>query len=898
MTGNRSEISVERETTALPALVLIVDDDPMIRLLAEESLRQSGFRTHGVGTCQACLDAIDPLQPDVILLDTALPDGDSLNLCVQLKQHERGVSIPIALLTTVQDINERIQRADELGADDIITKPIQWSLLGQRVRTLLRMGQQRQLLHSLSQQQGVLTGLMELSAQNVSLEGFLQRSLQQILDLPWLGQTGCGGIFLADEHLRCLRLAVRVGLGAGFGRHCHQIGYGECCCGQVVQERKLSFHPFRDAEGMATCEVGPGYDHFHIPLTSSERLIGLLIVFVQPGHSWDSKQKEFLKTVGDILGKLIDHKRHQQQLSLAASVFEGSLEAVLILDADLRILEVNRVFSDFTGFDADDIRGQSISVLHPSLEEEYGKEKVDPSLCVMIKRQLITQGHWQGEVWMRRKDGSPFLSWLQVGRTQGSGRGAFVMIFADITDRKRKVEAIRHLAFYDHLTGLCNRSLLMDRLTLAWRHAKREGSSVAILFFDLDRFKSINDTLGHDLGDLLLSEVAMRIRKIVREEDTAARLGGDEFVVLLLGLDGRDDVAKLQVGRIAEKISTLLKQPFDLEGHEVITTASIGIALGPRDSQDPEELLKLADLAMYSAKRLGGDRYCFFRQDMGQGRVRRRNLESRLRLAIEREALAVYLQPRLQVKDQVLIGVEALLRWWDEEKEIWIPPEEFLPVAEQTGLIEDLDLWVWQRLGHLSQQWQSRDLCNSLEQVAVNVSSRQFQKPGYANSTIERIQQAGIAEGCVIELEVTEESLMKSPDESLATISRLKEIGVRFAVDDYGTGLSNLASLRKLQLDVLKIDQSLVQACIKEPNAASVVRAIVRLAHELEFKLVAEGVETSAQLAMMRQWGCHYYQGYLCAPALSPEEFEALLRNMGEDEKKAFPGSADRRPWV
>ncbi len=883
MTGYRSNMCVEKEATALPGLILIVDDDPMIRLLAEESLRQAGFRTHAVGTCKACLEALDHFQPDVILLDAVLPDGDSLNLCAELKQRENEVYLPIAFMATLQDLDERLQGGDAI-ADDIITKPLQWALLGQRVRTLSHIGRQQQLLRCLSQQQDVLTNLMALSAQNVSLEGFLQRALQQILDLPWPGQTGCGALFLADDHARCLRLAVSVGLGAGFAKHCNEVDFAECCCGEAAREQHVSFHPCRDKDGVINCEVGPGYDHYHIPLTCAGRLIGLLMLFVQPGHCWSGKQQEFLKTVGEILGRLVDHKRYEQQLSLAASAFEGSLEAVVILDAELIVLEANKVFTDVTGFEADEIRGHPICMLHPSLEEKSTREKKDPTLCSMIKRQLETQGHWQGEVWMRSKNDSAFLSWMQVGRAQGDGKGAFVMIFADITDRKRKVEAIHHLAFYDQLTGLCNRSLLMDRLALACRHAKREGSSVAILFFDLDRFKPINDTLGHDTGDLLLSEVAKRIRKVVREEDTAARLGGDEFVLLLLGLDGREDKARQQVGRIAGKIGTLLKQPFELGGHRVSTSASIGIAMGPGDSQDPEELLKLADLAMYAAKRLGGDRYCFFKQDMGQGRIRRRNLETKVRLALEREKLALYLQPRLRVNDQVLVGVEALLRWWDEEQESWISPEEFLPVAEQTGLIDDLDRWVWKRLGQLQRQWHSDGLGHVLERVAVNVSSRQFQRPGYAERTIDSIQQNGIIDHCRLELEVNEESLMGSPEDSLVTISKLKETGVRFAIDNFGTGLSNLVYLRKMQLDVLKIDQSLVQTCINEPGVASVIRAIVRLAHELEFELVAEGVETSAQLDMMRHWGCHYYQGYLCAPALSPQEFEHLLRNMGGDE--------------
>jgi len=888
VTGYRSKTCVDKEAPAPPPLILIVDDDPMIRLLAEESLRQAGFRTHAVGTCKACLDALEHFHPEVILLDAVLPDGDSLSLCAELKRRE---DIPVALMATLQDLDESMQASDAI-ADDVVTKPIQWALLGRRMRTLCHLGQQRQLLRTLSQQQDVLANLIGLSAQNVSLEGFLQKALEQILSLPWPGQTGCGGLFMAEDHSRGLRLVAKAGLGRRLNR-CDQVSFSDCYCGDAAREKRVLFLPGREKSGVITCEVGAGFDHYHIPLTSAGRLIGVLVLFVQSGHSWGGKQKAFLETVGEVLGRLIDHKRYERQLSLAASAFEGSLEAVLILDAELRVLEANKVFTDVTGYGADEIRGDHISVLHPAFEEKSTTEKVDPTLCSIIKRQLETQGHWQGEVWMRRKDDSAFLSWLQVGRSEGGGDGAFVMIFADITDRKRKVEAIQHLAFYDQLTGLCNRSLLLDRLTLACRHAKREGSSVGVLFFDLDRFKPINDTLGHDTGDLLLSEVAKRIRKFVREEDTAARLGGDEFVLLLSGLDGREERARRQVGRIAEKIGALLKRPFELGGHRVSTSASIGIAMGPADSQDPEELLKLADLAMYAAKRLGGDRYCFFKREMGQGRIRRRNLEGKMRTALDREMLELHLQPRLRVKDQTLVGVEVLLRWWDEEKGSWIPPDEFLPVAEQTGLIDDLDQWIWKRLGRLYRQWHSEGLGQVLRRVAVNVSSRQFQRPGYADRAIESILQSGLADLCRLELEVNEASLMRSPEDSLQSVSKLKEIGVRFAVDNFGTGLSNLIYLRKMQLDVLKIDQTLVQTCIREPAAASVIRAIVKMAQELDFELVAEGVETPAQLQMMSRLGCHYYQGYLCAPALSPEEFKDLLRNRVREDSSAFPGRAD-----
>lgn len=879
----RSDTSLDPCTLDLPPLVLVVDDDPMICLLAEETLRQAGFRVHPVGSCRACLEALDHLSPAVVLLDLTLPDGDGLSLCAQVQQTGSEGPIPIAVMLASQDTDEKVQLATQLGIYDVIPKPVNWNLLAPRVRNLVRLRELQLSQLRTQQQQECLTELIEFSSQQLTLEGFLQKLLERVLALPWPGLAGCGAVFLADGQHQCLRLAAQLGLTSAFRRFCTQIAYGECCCGGAAKERQMTFRLAKDKEGMITCAVGPDYDHFHVPLYADDTLLGVMVLYLRPGHGWDGRQQDFLQTLGKVMGGLVARKRAEQHLSLAASVFEGSLEAVVILDADLKILEVNKVFSDLTGFAAAEIRGQNIHLLQLSLAETKEQENQCDTLCLLIKQQLDTQGHWQGEVWVKHRDGTRFLGWLQVGRAQEGGRGAYVMVIADITERKRQVDFIHRLAFYDQLTGLCNRSLLMDRLTLACRQIKRKKSSIAILFFDLDGFKAVNDSLGHDKGDQLLSEVAKRIHGAIREEDTAARLGGDEFVLLLTGLDSCYETAKQQAAQIAEKVSAALRQTVDLDGSEVEISTSIGIALAPEDSREPEELLILADLAMYAAKQQGGARHCSFRPEMGKGRVRRLNLEGKLRLAFEQEKLAVYLQPRLRVQDQRLVGAEALIRWWDEESGNWIPPREFLPVVEQMGLSDALDAWVMERIGQIHRQWHGQGLCGGLHQIAFNVSPRRFHRSGYVKKTCDLLRRSDIADCCQPEFEVSEETLMCNPDESVRIIAALKASGVRFSVDDFGTGYSNLACLKRFQLDLLKIDESLVKKCLVEPDSAAVVRAIVALAEELEMEVVAEGVETSAQLALLKRWQCHYFQGYLSAPALSPEEFEALLLNTAEE---------------
>ncbi len=855
---------------ASPPLILVVDDDPMTCLLAEESLRQKGFRTYTANTCRSAVAAASQLRPAAVLLDTGLSDGDGLELCRRLC---RLGGFPVVLMIDARQAGA-VEAAYRAGAADLVLKPVVWDLLGLRIQQLLRFWTAVAQRRHLSGQQRCLIQILNLPVAELPLDALLQRALQQVVQLPCMGGEVCGAMFLREG--AAFRLAAQIDLPSGMPVSEAQLSLDHCPCGRDRPALGVHFVATNHHREQVTTPGMPDRRFCHVPLVSGDRMLGVMVLTCPARWEWDEAQLQFLAALGRVIAGQIERKYTDRKLTLTLSAFEGSLDAAVIVDERLTIVEVNRTFTELTGLAAAEAQGRSLQLLEPVTGES-------PKACGRrFVERLAERRAWQGEVWLRRKDGTRFLSWMQVVRSavDGSDDHFYILTFADIGERKREAEDIRRLAFYDQLTGLCNRSLLMDRLALECRRAARNGTALAVLFFDLDRFKAINDGLGHDQGDALLTEVARRVQGVVRKEDTVARLGGDEFVVVLAGLDAAVSEARKQAARIAEKIIEAIRRPCRLAGQEVVTSASIGIAIGLSDEREAEGLLKLADLAMYAAKKEGRDCYRFYQPHMSQVQVRRLNLQERMRRALAREALTVHLQPRLRIADRALVGAEALVRWWDEEGGHWIPPEEFIPLAEETGLIDPLYEWLLERICRYRERWRQAGLGAGLRRIAVNVGTRQFQQRNFARRTIDLTEKLTCGQGPALELEVTEAALMRYPQESHRTLSLLKEAGIGIAIDDFGTGYSNMVQLQRFPIDLLKIDRSLVSTCPKDAGDTAIVRVIVSMARELRLAVVAEGVEAADQLEFLRRLGCDYYQGYLCAPALTPEEFEAFLRNV------------------
>jgi len=441
-------------------------------------------------------------------------------------------------------------------------------------------------------------------------------------------------------------------------------------------------------------------------------------------------------------------------------------------------------------------------------------------------------------------------------------------ITEDITERKKSEERLMYLAHYDHLSGLPNRALFQDRLAQGLAQSEREGWVTAVMFIDLDRFKVINDTLGHAAGDKLIMAVAQRVSDTVRAGDTVSRLGGDEFALILQNLTKGQDA-----GVVAQKVIEVLAKPFDIDGHEMFVTASVGITLYPIDSQAPEALLKNADSAMYRAKQLGRNNFQFYTTEMNARSGENLHLENSLRHALQREEFLLHYQPKADVRTGCIIGVEALMRWQHPEFGM-VSPGKFIPLLEETGLIVQTGEWVIRTACEQIQEWQRDGV--QVVPISVNVSGRQFQHKDLVQSIVDIINKTGVDPG-MIEIELTESSLMINPHEASLVLHSLKEFGVQISVDDFGTGYSSLAYLKRFRIDTLKIDRSFVQDVTHDHDDAAIVRAVITLAHSLKLNVVAEGVETEEQLEFLVTNGCDQIQGYLLSVPLPASACTQLL---------------------
>jgi len=560
-------------------------------------------------------------------------------------------------------------------------------------------------------------------------------------------------------------------------------------------------------------------------------------------------------------------QRSVEQLSIAAAAFE-SQQGMIITDANSVILKVNRAFTETTGYTAEEAIGQTPRML------KSGRH--DTAFFAEMWESIKRTGGWQGEIWDRRKNGEIFPNWLTITAVKSDNGTVthYVGTHTDITARKVAEDEIRHLAFYDPLTRLPNRRLLLDRLGHALASSARSGRGGGLLFIDLDNFKTLNDTLGHDKGDLLLQQVAQRLTTCVREGDTVARLGGDEFVVMLEDLSGNPEEAAAQVEAVGEKILATLNQNYLLAGHEHHSTPSIGVTLFSGHQNSIEELLKQADLAMYQSKTAGRNTLRFFDPEMQAIVSDRAALEIDLREAVRQQQFVLYYQPQV-VGDGRLTGAEALVRWRHPRRGM-VSPGEFIPLAEETGLILPLGHWVLETACAQLAKWAAQPSTAHLS-VAVNVSVNQLHQADFVDQVLAVLGGTG-ANPRRLKLELTESLLVSDVENTIAKMSALKAHGVGFSLDDFGTGYSSLSYLKRLPLDQLKIDQGFVRDILIDPNDAAIAKMVVALAESLGLTVIAEGVEIEAQRDFLARQGCHAYQGYLFSRPLPLDEFEKFVK--------------------
>ncbi len=572
---------------------------------------------------------------------------------------------------------------------------------------------------------------------------------------------------------------------------------------------------------------------------------------------WDDGYGSSGEKLGSLRADTLEDKLH-----LAARVLESTTEGVMITDAHTRIMAVNQGFSAITGYSREEIVGQTPRLLHSG--RQHG------GFYQRIWRAIAAEGQWSGEIWNRRKNGEVYPEWLSIGPIRDV-RGEvqhYVGVFTDISIRKESEARIESLAYYDQLTGLPNRVMFSECLSRALGHAARHGQRLALMTLDLDRFKLINDSLGHAAGDELLRIVRERLESAVRKDDTVARLGGDEFAVLLEGIGGSAGPVV-----VAQKIQKALAAPAEVKGCEVYATASMGLALYPYDATQPEALMKHADTAMHRAKELGRNNYQFFEAEMNTRSSQRLALETGLRKALDRNEFILYYQPLIETFTGRISGAEALLRWEHPELGL-ISPESFIPLAEETGLIVPMGEWVLSEACSQARSWMDSGLPPI--RLAVNLSARQF-RHGNLTDTVPLVLKGASLDARQLELEITEGVLMEHGRETVEMLESFKGMGINVAVDDFGTGYSSLSYLKRFPIDSLKIDRSFVRDVHKDADNAAIVTAITAMAESLNLSVVAEGVETAEQLGFLRDHACHRIQGYYFSEPLAPRAFATFL---------------------
>ncbi len=863
----------DRVESSTPTHVLIVDDMEDNLIVLEKMLQRATYQVYVANNGKQAMEILRNNSIELIISDILMPVMDGYELCRQCQNDATLARIPFIFYTATYTGGDDRSFGLSLGAARFIIKPAKHALFLQEIDEVLKAfdtksltpvvttpalkngDYQREynvrLIHKLedklAQLQLAETSLVNSNAKLKSATEVLQRVIGA---LP-------ARVFWKDCDSRFLGCNLLFAQDAGFSSPEELIGKTDD--DMVWKEWAAAYR----ADDQIVMQSGSAKLDYEEPQNTPE---GTTI--------WLSTSKVPLKDeqgrIIGVLGVYIDiteRKEAEAALRIAATAFE-SQAGMLVTDANATILQVNRSFTQITGYTDEEAIGRDPGLLRSGRHDE---------LFFKTMWACINEtGQWEGEIWNQRKDGETYPVHLTITAVKDElGKlSNYVGTMADISSNKAAQEEIQQLAFYDTLTGLPNRRLLSDRLSQALVSCDRSGQGGALLFLDLDNFKKINDTLGHRIGDLLLQDVARRLVECVRKGDTVARLGGDEFVVILEDLSKHELEAAVQCELIGNKILSALAEPYQLEGHTHHGTTSIGITLFNDHLVGVEGLVQQADIAMYQAKREGRNTLRFFNEKMHHAITERAVLERELRTAIERQQFQLYYQIQTDSSGR-LFGAEALIRWNHPERGL-VSPMQFIPLAEETELILQIGNWVLDSACARIKAWQQEPVTQNLV-LSVNVSAKQFYQTDFFIQVQAAVQQHGINPK-LLELELTESMLLENVESTIKTMCSLKELGVQFSLDDFGTGYSSLQYLKRLPFDQLKIDQSFVQDIVTDIHDQSIVRTIIAMANSLSLHLIAEGVETDAQHQRLIDMGCNCHQGYLFSKPVPLEEFDLLLK--------------------
>jgi diguanylate cyclase (GGDEF)-like protein/PAS domain S-box-containing protein len=799
---------------------LIVDDEPFMRATLGETLEESGYAVVQAASGREALELIRQDPPDVVLLDIVMPGMDGFETCAELRRLPSGRHLPVLMVTALED-PETINRAYAVGATDYLPKPVNDTLLRHHLRYVLRASRMYEELRRKEERLAV--------AQRIAHLG------------NWEWSHQAGDLILSEETLRILGLPGVVP-GSGLAQLLDRVHPEDRTLVETALEEVSS--------GAGAADM----DHRILLPDGAMRFVHTRAetVPVKPG-----REERLTGTMQDIT----ERKLVEEKLLLAGKVFDHSSEMILIADARFDIIDVNPAFCSLSGFARQEVIGSNMRLHH--------SQRHDDHFFRHLWESLERFGRWQGELWNRRKDGESFPALVAISAVKDDeGQTThYVMIATDISKLRETEQRLQHLAQFDPLTDLPNRLLFHDRLQQALIHAARTGGLVGVLFFDIDNFKEINDTLGHHAGDQVLQMVARRVASRVRKSDSIARIGSDEFAVILRELNRNESGAL-----VAQRIQESLAKPFVVGEKEFYLTVSIGIALYSDDSEDAEDLAKKAETAMHFAKEQGKNRYHFFSAEINTRAHERLQLKTDLRRALERQEFLLHYQAKFDSRSGAITGLEALVRWQHPDLGL-VPPLQFIPLAEDTGLIVPLGEQVLLMACTQNRQWRQRGFAPT--RVAVNLSANQFRDSALVETVSRVLSETGLpADG--LELEITESALMKDTDRAIETLKTFRSMGITIALDDFGTGYSSLSYLKLFPVDTLKIDYSFVKNIFINAEDAAIVKAIIAMARSLRMKTVAEGVETEEQRVFLREQGCDEVQGYLAGmpqPAADVERF-------------------------
>lgn len=774
---------------------------------------------------------------------------------------------------SVDEVQEQIARiaSEDFSSSFVVTDDMKNSVLGwlaKKQANLIKMDREHKKAVKYDR---FRSRILELLAGNELLPNILNVIVRGV---EKLNTKMLCSILLLDNEGKHLGRGVAPSLPDSYNAAIDGIeigmGVGSCGTAAFTGERvivdDIATHPYWTDYKELAASAGLGASWSQPIRSSLGQVLGTFTIYHHEASTPTESDIYLIEQSARLASIAIERRLAEQNLRIAAIAFE-SQEGMLVTDANRMILRVNRAFTNITGYTEDEVIGK-----HPGM---LSSGRHDVGFYAEMWESINNTGAWEGEVWNRRKNGEVYPAHLTFTTVKGSDGIAvnYVATLIDITLRKSAAEEIQHLAFYDSLTGLPNRRLLIDRLKQAMASSARGDRDGALLFLDLDHFKTINDTLGHDVGDLLLKHVAERLTSCVRKGDTVARLGGDEFVIVLEGLSESVIEAAAQTEAIGEKILMTLNQPYQLDSYEYHNTSSIGATLFSGNELEVDELLKQADIAMYQAKTAGRNVLSFFDPLMQDAINTRADLERELRKALSNEQFQLHYQIQVDSSGHAL-GAEALIRWRHPERGL-VPPFYFIPLAEETGLILPIGQWVLETACAQLKMWQQNKLTSHLV-LSVNVSAKQLRQANFVVQVQAAVQRYEI-NPMLLKLELTESLLLENVEDTIASMNLLKGIGVRLSLDDFGTGYSSLQYLKRLPLDQLKIDQSFVRDIISDRSDQAIVHTIIAMAQSLNLDVIAEGVEVKEQRLLLLDKGCMSYQGYLFGKPLPIKQFEASL---------------------